>query len=192
MKYSPRQFAALLLPMLLLVGTVQTRAIGDEHQISLADGKLVLQGPKSWQVKRPSSGIVDFEFAIPKSEGDETDGRMTVMGAGGSIDANVDRWLGQFRDADGKPLGKGTAKTNKRKIGGMDVVVVDIAGTYIDKPGGPFAPGPSVERENYRMLAAIVQTKNAGNYFFKFYGPKKTVADNEKAFLEMLETLTSK
>lgn len=192
MNFSPRRFATLLLPMLLLAGSVQTRARGDEHQISLADGKLVLQGPKSWQVKRPSSGIVEFEFAIPKAEGDETDGRMTVMGAGGSIDANVDRWRSQFRDADGKPLGKDGAKIDKRKIGGMDVVVVDLAGKYFDKPGGPFAPGPTVERENYRMLAAIVQTKNVGNYFFKFYGPQKTVSENEKPFLQMLETLTIK
>lgn len=192
MTFSTRRCVALYLPILLLVGTLQTRALGNEHQISLADGKLVLQGPKSWQVKRPSSGIVEFEFAIPKAEGDETDGRMTVMGAGGSIDANVDRWLGQFRDSDGKPLGKDAAKTDKREIAGMNVVVVDMAGTYIDKPGGPFAPGPSVERENYRMLAAIVQTKGAGNYFFKFYGPEKTVAANEKPFLQMLETLKSK
>ncbi len=44
---------------------------------------------------------------------------------------------------------------------------------------GPVAP--AVERPNYRMLAAIIETGGAGNYFLKFYGPEKTVAANEKS-----------
>jgi hypothetical protein len=42
------------------------------------------------------------------------------------------------------------------------------------------------------MLAAIIETGGAGNYFLKFYGPEKTVAANEKAFLEMVKGLQKK
>jgi hypothetical protein len=117
---------------------------------------------------------------------------MTVMGAGGSVDANIDRWLGQFQTENGEKLTKDKAKVEKLKIGGQDAVIVDMSGTYLDKPGGPFAPGAPVERKKYRMLAGVVMTKQLGNYFFKFYGPEKTVEANENAFKKMLESLEAK
>jgi hypothetical protein len=70
------------------------------------------------------------------------------------------------------------------------VTLVDIAGTYKDQRG-PFG-GAAVERENYRMLAAIVSSKQLGNYFVKFYGPAKTVGDNQKAFAKMVEGIEKK
>ena len=42
--------------------------------------------------QQPKSGIVMHEFSSPALEGDKADGRMTVMAAGGSVDANVERW----------------------------------------------------------------------------------------------------
>jgi hypothetical protein len=38
------------------------------------------------------------------------------------------------------------------------------------------------------MLGAICVTK-AGNYFLKLYGPKATIAENEKGFRAMVESL---
>ena len=175
-----------------LLGTFLTgsdvRAADD--RIAVAEGKLVVTAPEGWQRKQPGSGIVEHEFAIPKAEGDTADGRMTVMGAGGTVDANIDRWIGQFLNADGERLAKEKAKIEKKKIAGEDVVIVDIAGTYVDKP--PFAPGPGTQRKNYRMLAGVITTKQLGNYFFKFYGPEKTVEANEDAFAKMIESLEKK
>ena len=51
---------------------------------------------------------------------------------------------------------------------------------------------PGVERPNYRMMAAIVETKKNGNHFFKFYGPQRTVTDNAEAFGRMLDSLKQK
>lgn len=167
-------------------------ALADDSAIAVADGKLVLKAPADWVRKKPSSGIVEHEFSIPKVEGDSTDGRMTVMGAGGSIDANIDRWLGQFLGPDGEKQTKEKAKIEKKRIADEDVVIVDISGTYLDKPGGPFAPGAPVERKNYRMIAGVVSAKTLGNYFFKFYGPEKTVEANEDAFVKMLDSLEKK
>jgi hypothetical protein len=42
------------------------------------------------------------------------------------------------------------------------------------------------------MLAAIITTKNAGNYYLKFYGPERTVVANQKAFEQMVKSLESK
>src|SRR5580704_19580275 len=93
-------------------------------------------------------------------------------GQGGSVDANLDRWVGQFLQADGKPS-KAAAKIAKRTIHGSEVTTVDVSGAYTGM-GGPTAQGGAA-MPGYRMLGAIVEGPQ-GSIFFKFTGPEKTVA----------------
>ncbi len=151
-------------------------------------GEYQLTPPEKWVAKQPRSRIVEQEYAVPTADGDEIEGRVTVMGAGGSVEANLDRWYQQFTQPDGSST-KDRAKTDKKQVAGENVTIIDIAGTYMDRPA-PMAPG--VERENYRMLGAIVQTKKGGNVYIKFYGPQKTVAENAAAFTKMIDSLEHK
>jgi len=151
-------------------------------------GAFQLQAPDTWASRQPRTRIVEHEFAVPQSEGDELEGRVTVMGAGGGVEANIDRWIQQFSQPDGSAT-KEKAKIEKREIAGQKVTVVDLSGTYMDRPG-PMAPG--VERPNYRMLGAIIETKQNGNHFIKFYGPQRTVTANAEAFTKMLDSLRQK
>ncbi|MCC7084981.1 MAG: hypothetical protein IT427_08240 [Pirellulales bacterium] len=162
-----------------------------QARIEFGEGKLSLTPPAGWKKVQPKSRIVEYEFAVNSAAGDGETGRVTIMGAGGSVDDNIKRWIGQFSKPDGSDA-KANAKVEKRTISGNEVHLVDISGTYKDSPGGPFAGGKVIERLNYRMLAAIVLTHGAGNYFVKFYGPAKTVAENEQAFHEMLASLQEK
>src|SRR5579863_338421 len=99
-------------------------------------------------------------------------------GQGGSVDANLDRWIGQFLQADGKPS-KAAAKVAKRTTHGWAVTTVDVSGAYTGM-GGPMAQGgPAMP--GYRLLGAIVEGPQ-GSIFFKFTGPEKTVAANQPAF----------
>jgi hypothetical protein len=150
--------------------------------VSVGEGNLTLQSPVGWKQKEPSVRIIEAEWGIPAVEGDREDGRCTIMGAGGSVQANIDRWIGQFAKTTQN-------KVEKKEIAGQEVHVVDLQGTYKDQRG-PFAP--AVLRDEYRMLGAIVVTQNRGNYFVKFYGPQATVTAHEKAFREMLESLKVK
>jgi hypothetical protein len=160
---------------------------------TIADGSLSLEAPEGFVRVRPSSGMVEIEFGIP-SEGKGEDGaelppgRMTVMGAGGSIQANIDRWCGQFTQPDGGDT-KDKTVTKTFKVAGATVTMVDIQGTYLDQPGGPFAGGKTIQRPGYRMLAGIVETPDAGNYFLKFYGPAVTVEKHAEGFKKMLESM---
>ena len=52
----------------------------------------------------------------------------------------------------------------------------------------PKPVAPVVERPDYRMLAAVIPT-DQGNYFIKFYGPKRTVGAQAAAFQKMLAGL---
>ena len=69
-------------------------------------------------------------------------------------------------------------------------VTCHVSGTYKDMPGGPFAGG-SIDRPNYRMLAAIIETTDKGNYFIKFYGPAATVEASADGFKKMIEGMVS-
>jgi hypothetical protein len=176
----------LFATLVALLGHNRPAAADDDHKIELGGGKLQMTVADNWQKKKPQNNIIEFEFAVPKAEGDESDGRVTMMGAGGSVDANIERWTGQFEEPDGAAA---KPKLKQEKIAGCDVHLLDIAGTFKDKP--PFS-GTEVKRPGYRMFAAVIVTKDAGNYFVKFYGPQRTVAENEKAFARMIDSIQRK
>lgn len=157
-----------------------------ETPFAIGEGKLALKAPAGWKKVQPKSRIIEAEFEIPAAKEDEIAGRLTAMGAGGTVEANIERWVAQFTGEGVKP------KVEKKTIGGSEVHVVDLAGTYKDTPGGPFAGGKTVLREDYRMLGAIIVTKDAGNYFIKLYGPKATITENEKGFAALVDSLTVK
>jgi hypothetical protein len=153
---------------------------------TIADAAISLEAPTGWKRVQPKSNMIETEFSIPAAEGDAAPGRMTVMGAGGSVQANIDRWYGQFTQPDGSAT-KDKASTKKLNVSGSAVTLVDVSGTYKDMPGGPFAGGQAVDRPSYRMLAAIVEVPDRGSYFLKFYGPSATVSANADGFRKMVE-----
>ena len=171
----------------VVCGNARGQAVAEEARaFTIASGAFSLEAPAGWKRVQPKSGIVETEFAVlPEAEGEQP-GRMTVMGAGGSVQANVDRWYGQFAQPDGSAT-KDKATTKTVKLAGCTVTMVDVSGTFKDTPGGPFAGGKTIERPDYKMLAAIVETPDAGSHFLKFYGPAATVAKEADGFRKMIE-----
>jgi hypothetical protein len=180
-------FSAAVVAGWICLTTTPIVAQDDARAFRIADGGFSLEAPAGWKRVQPKSGIVETEFAIP-SAGDAPAGRMTVMGAGGSVQANVDRWYGQFTQPDGTAT-KDKAVSKTLKIADCTVTMVDVSGIYKDSPAGPFAGGKTIDRPGYRMLAAIVETPASGSYFLKFYGPAATVATYADGFRGMVEGL---
>ena len=106
-------------------------------------------------------------------------------GQGGSVEANMNRWIGQFLQADGKPS-KAAAKVRKETVHGLAVTTLDVSGAYTGMGGPAAQPGPPVA--GYRLLGAIVEGPQ-GSIFFKFTGPAKTLDSNQPAFDKMLASL---
>jgi len=129
------------------------------------------------------------QYRLAREEGDAEDAELTVFyfpGQGGAIQANIDRWVGMFTKADGSSAAE-DAKTEKKNINGLEMTLVDVAGTYTNRSMGPMgdASGP---QQDYRMLAAIVET-SGGPWFFKLTGPAKTVRKWEASFQAFLATI---
>ncbi len=170
--------------------------VKSDRKIELGEegaGRIVIVAPDSWVRKAPQNRIVEHEFAIPAAKGDTEDGRITVMGAGGTVEQNIDRWIGQFKQPDGSETkNQITEAERKQAVAGIQVLKVDLSGTYHDAMR-PFDPhSDAVDRENYRMLAAVISTPKSGNYFIKFYGPSKTVADHADEFWKAIGALKAK
>ncbi len=176
---------------LTLIGTASSQEASQATSMELADGKITMQAPKEWESKTPTfRSITQYEFSAPAdAEEEEPTARITVSRSGGSIDANIERWYGQFTQPDGKAT-KDVAKSEEFEIGGNKVYLVDLSGNFKESMGGgPFAPGRTVMREDYRMLGAIVDTKASGLIFIKMVGPKKVCDKLAEGFKKMLKEM---
>ena len=146
-------------------------------------GGLTWTAPPEWkaQGERPMRAAT---YSIPAAKGDGEPAELAVFyfgeSSGGGVDANVKRWVDQFKKADGSSVAK-DAEVKKETIAGLPATAVDVRGTY----GGGSMMGPSAPKPGYRLLGAIVEGPS-GNVFFKLTGPEKTVSSAEKSFRKML------
>jgi hypothetical protein len=149
---------------------------------------LVFETQPGWVVETPSSGVRKAQYRLPHAPEDSEDASVAVFffgGDGGSKEANIERWASQFEQPDGRPSAH-VAQNSARKVGGMDVHEVDIAGTYVAEtfPGS----GQRVRKEGWRMLAAIIETDH-GPYYVKLVGPAATVERWEASYRNFVSQL---
>jgi hypothetical protein len=161
--------------------SVPEQSLGNDGGPVLLD-LITLAAPAGWQRVVPSSSFVAAEFALPREEGDDADGRLTISTAGGTPEANIDRWKGQFVSQAKPP------QEEEVEVAGLKVTLVDLAGDFIDQRG-PFAP--AVERPGYRMIAAIVAVEGQ-LHFIKATGPEKTIAAQATRIHEFIRTVKRK
>ena len=183
--------STLLLSM-FLAGKVdaQTKNASEKQEdnlqkFSVADGWLNFEAPASWKKVPPKINFIHADFKIPKVEGDSRDGRISFSQVGGGTDANLNRWIGQFKDIDAE--NEEQVQRETKQIDGQTVKMLMVKGTFLDSAGGPF--GPKTERENYVLLGAAIESKNGANVYVKAYGPEKTMKANKKALEKLMKTM---
>lgn len=143
--------------------------------------------PKSWRpgqagVMRAATYIID-----PVS-GDKDSAECGVYffdgGQGGTVQGNLDRWIGQMEQPDGSPS-TDKAKIEKFQVNELQVTTVELTGTYKS------AAGPMMQvkeqKPGYRMKGAIIEGPR-GSVFFKITGPDKTVMSAAMSFMAMLKS----
>jgi hypothetical protein len=114
---------------------------------------------------------------LPRTAGDPEDGEMSVSEARGGLEANVERWRGQFQERPEPVLAK-------KETAGLEVVTVEMEGTFVDtmRGGGP-KPGT-------KLLGAIVKAPGAGSLvFFKAWGPRATMESWKPSFEEFVASI---
>ncbi|HEV3193077.1 MAG TPA: hypothetical protein VGY54_21365, partial [Polyangiaceae bacterium] len=86
--------------------------------------------PGNWQSPANSSPMRIATYRPPAASGGE-EAEMSVSRAGGTTDANIERWRGQFE-------GSGQERRVEKSVRGLKVTVVELGGTYV---GGNMMPG---------------------------------------------------
>ena len=130
------------------------------------------------------------QFTLPRADGDAQDAELVVYffgGTGGSVDANIQRWVGQMQQPDGKPVAM--VKRDTARMNGLTITLIDVIGTYVAET----APGAPTHHNNpgYRLRAGVVETP-AGPYYVKLTGPQKTVAKWDSAFKDFIASMRTK
>jgi len=141
--------------------------------------------PDRWTAE-PPSGVRLATYQIPaKGGGEAAQCAVYYFGAGqgGGVDANIERWIGEFENP-------APADQSTLDVGGMKVHRVSVSGTYFAHAMGGGGDGSAAEKDAM-LLGAIVEGPN-GSLFFKLTGPKSTVAAAESEFDAMLHSLHAK
>jgi hypothetical protein len=145
---------------------------------------LVWTTAPTWAAEPPSNSMRRAQYKIPGPGGE---GECVVFyfgpGQGGDAQSNAERWASQFTGADGQPV---AARTATRDVHGIDVLLVEAAGTY--QAGSMVGMGEGVTKADWALLGAIAEGPD-GNWFFKLTAPRATIEANRAAFERLIESL---
>ena len=152
----------------LLMSAAFLSAADSQKQFKVAER--TFEVPSTWTAVTPSSKMRKAQFKAGSVE-------IVVFffgsGSGGSAEANVNRWIGQFKE----PKEELSSKVEKKKIKTATITTVSAKGTYMS--GSPF--GQKTPMPNYAMRGAIIECKG-GPIFIKMTGPSVDVTKSTPDF----------
>lgn len=136
--------------------------------------------PAEWTTSPNTSSMRLATYRVPVAQGDAEETEVTVVRAGGTTDANIERWIGQFDEA-------GHDERTVKTVGTFKITLVEVSGTYL---GGAMMPRPDAPgHKGWSLLGAVVETPTSP-YFFKMTGPTASVKAAQGAFIALLDSLT--
>lgn len=139
-------------------------------------GGIRVDVPEAWQAEAPSSSMRVAQYALP-DVGSGTAELAVFGGPMGTVEGNINRWIGQFAAADGgAPTSRRWTQTTS---GGFEATMVEVSGTF---DGGMGSGGPQT---GHAMLGAIVE--GAGTVLYlKLTGPQSDIATLPETFEQLV------
>ena len=178
--HSVSRVLGLGLVALLLIGA-------DDAKQTIEAGGLKFEAPKSWKLgPPPGGGMRKAEVKVDPIEGDEYPAELVVFafgGGAGSVEANLKRWQGLFKDKEGNPPAIDSKKVKGKNV---EMTRAELHGDYHPArfPGRPVEPN----RANARLLGAII-TGEGASYYVRMIGPDKTMTKLRPMFDELLSSI---
>ena len=172
---------ASLFAIVTLISGANSRAA---DPASLKVGEFTFKAVDKWKTKEVPRMMSQGGFTLLTSDGTKTiDADFYHFGAGqgGDLEANVNRWKGQFQPgADGKEV-----KLERTEVlyGKRKVTYVVITGTFLS--GSPM--GAKTPQPGSAMIGAILES-GEGSVFVKFTGPEKEITASKETFKKLIGT----
>ena len=160
--------------LFLLIATSTALLAADPLEFQV--GAFTFTRPDNWKWIVPSSTMRKAQLEVPGTNLEKAEVTFFHFGPGqgGGIQANIDRWFGQFQ---GGPTSKNEVTEGRTRI-----YYVQAAGTFQSgMPGGPTTP-----LENYALMGAILADEQSGDVFVKMTGPKAIVESASVLFPQMI------
>lgn len=153
--------------------------MGAENQENAA---LTWTPPPSWQQVPNPNPMRIATYRVGSAGATDAAAEVSVSRAGGTPEANMQRWVGQFQEAT-------TPKRMQKKPHGVNVTIIEVSGTYgagaMPMPGMPSTPHPG-----YTLVGAIAEPQSGSPYFFKLVGPSAVVSQARASFDALVDSLT--
>lgn len=180
-----------LFTLLLLSLTPAMSALAAEQPPSAqATAKLAFIGleahaPTAWTMVPPATDkrLAQFKIVTP---GEGMTAEVIVYyfgkGEGGTAEANIERWQGQFVGTENRPV---TPVVDRFQSNGMTVTTAELHGAYARGIGiGPVG----VPKPDQTLLAAVVESPE-GNLIIQLHGKAPSVSTHKEAFLAFVRSI---
>ena len=155
-----------------------------EDAATFAVSAFTFTRPAAWKQAQPKSPMRKAQLEVPAKDGGKPAEVVFFFfggGQGGDVQANVQRWLGQFTSAEG------AQKVEPQDFGGVKVTLVSTEGTMKASP----ISGMAEEQPGFGLLGAILEHAE-GPVFAKMTGPAALVKESREAFIAMVKGATKK
>ncbi len=142
-------------------------------------GEFNFARPTGWEWVEVAPGMRKAQLKIVDQK---TKGAAEVVffsGPMGPVQANVDRWFGQFQE----PREKISAKTEEVTVGKHKITYASAQGTYLSGMPG----GAKSAMKDHALLGAIVVSPQ-GDVFVRMTGPAELVKASTADFKKMMES----
>lgn len=146
--------------------------------------------PSRWRTVAPETTkrLVQFHITDTAAAGAPAAPAAEVIvfyfgaGEGGTAQANIERWRGQFIGTNHTPVTPAVERFNSN---GMDITTAELHGTYARGVGvGPIG----TPRPDQTLLAAVIESPQ-GNLILQLFGDSATVARERDGFLAFVRSI---
>lgn len=136
--------------------------------------------PADWDARPPSSSMRVAEWGLPGA----AECALFTFPGGGSVDANFERWLGQFTQPDGRSS-TDVARRMSMDVRGFEVQFLQVTGTF--HASNAMMNGPGETLPDHALIGAVFPTQPAP-YFLKCTGPRGAIADQAEVLTEFISS----
>ncbi len=159
---------------LTLIASLATIATLRAEDTKLTVGEFDFLVTSPWIQGQNTGMMTKAVLQLPVEGGTPLDAKFYDFGGpSGGIDANIQRWVGQF---EGTP----EVKKEELEFKGTKVILLTVTGTYMDGMPG----GAKTSKADHTLCGAILAGAKS-NIFIKFTGPKEIVTKAQEAFKKL-------
>lgn len=157
---------------LLTLAALPLSLAADDVKLSVGQFQFKVEAP--WKKAENTGMMTKAILAYPVQGGSPIEAKFYDFGGpSGGIEANIQRWIGQF---EGSP----EVKKEELSFGATKVVLVTASGTYLDGPPG----GAKTPKADHTLCGAILAGEES-HVFIKMAGPKAPMTQAQVDFKKL-------